>query len=208
MGFEMEMPEEFESNFLKEPGTYHCAVTQVLEGTGPKGGIIDGFTVGLDVLAGTTNGQEGKVINVTLFNPRLDQSENGKAMARRKQGAFLIASNVVNPASSGQRVTVDLQKAVGQQIVAKFAKDEREGGGDYLQLSYADIWHVDDPHCANVPKRDDAIAMIPPAYRHEAAWFDQLKSKSASGGNGSKQQQSQKTEQQQQKKAAVSYDDL
>jgi len=214
MEFEMEMPEEFggESNFLKEPGTYHCAVTQVLEGTGPKGGIIDGFTVGLDVLAGTTNGQEGKVINVTLFNPRLDQSENGKAMARRKQGAFLIAANVVNPATRGQRVTVDLQKAVGQQIVCKFAKDEREGGGDYLQLSYADIWHVDDPHCANVPKREDAIAMIPATLRHDAAWFEQLKSKAASGASGANggKQQSRSTAQSAQAatKPDVNYDDL
>lgn len=213
MSFEMEMPDEFggESNFLKEPGTYHCAVSQVLEGAGPKGGIIDGFTVGLDVLTGTVAGQEGKVINMTLFNPRLDQTDKGKAMARQKQGAFLIAANVVDPAQRGQRVQVDLQKAVGQQIVCKFAKDEREGGGDYLQLSYADIWHVDDPRCANVPKRADAIGMIPQHLRHDAAWFDQLRPKSASGGNGSRQStQSQSKAQQSQsaKKPVLSYDDL
>lgn len=215
MAWDMEMPEEMggESNFLREPGTYHCAVTQVLEGTGPKGGIIDGFTVGLDVLAGTTAGQEHKVMNLTLFNARLDQSDGAKKWARLKQAAFVIAANVVTPAQLGQRVQVDLQKAVGQQLVIKLVQEE---GKEYLDLSYADIWHVDDPRCEKCPKNPAAIAMIPQQLRHPKEWFDSLKPKkagtagsSAGGGNGS--EGSQQTRQPARAAAATTapnYDDL
>jgi hypothetical protein len=206
MAWDMEMPDEMGGggNFLTEPGAYHCAVTQVLEGTGPKGGIIDGFTVGLDMLAGTVSGQEHKVFNLTLFNARLDQSDGGKKWARLKQAAFVIAANVVTPAQLGQRVSVDLQKAVGQQVVIKL---EQQEGKEYLDLSYADIWHVDDPHCEKVPKNTAAIAMIPAAMRHEKAWFDQLKPKKTAGANGS----GSAGQQQKQSAAAASnanYDDL
>ena len=204
----MEMPEEMGGggNFLNEPGTYHCAVTSVLEGTGPKGGIIDGFTIGLDVLAGTVAGQEHKVFNLTLFNARLDQSDGAKKWARLKQAAFVIAANVVTPAQLGQRVSVDLQRAIGQQIVLKL---ELQEGKEYLDLSYSDIWHVDDPRCEKVPKNMAAIAMIPTAMRHEKAWFDQLKpKKSPAGGSGNGQRQTAAAGTSTAATAKPNYDDL
>ena len=53
MSFAMETTEDIggsaSDQYLNEPGTYHCVITNVAENEGPKGNPIDGFTVGLAV---------------------------------------------------------------------------------------------------------------------------------------------------------------
>jgi hypothetical protein len=163
--------------YLNEPGTYHLVVTSVGENEGPKGNPIDGFTVGLSVLDGTAKGQKDKSTNLCLFSPDQSKSDKSQEWARKKQTAFAIASGLVDLKKLGGKIQIDLQTAVGRQIVATFEHDD---SGKYMQLSYANIYHVDDPRAANFPKDKEALAIIPKDLRKDATYFASLLKKSES----------------------------
>jgi hypothetical protein len=170
MSFALDTTEDIgggESTYLDQPGTYHCLVTSVGENQGPKGGVIDGFTAHLAVLAGTVAGQKDKQTNLCLFSPDSSKSEKSQEWAKKKQTAFAIATEVISLASLGKRVEVDLQSAVGRQIVITFEAND----DGYLDLHYANIYHIDDPRAAKFPKDAEAIALAtkemqrqPPEY--------------------------------------------
>ena len=164
--------------FLNEPGTYHLIVDDVLDGKLSNGDSMKGFTLKLKALAGTVDGQAGNTVNLALFNAKtdVDASENGKLWARRKQTACLIAGNLLTPAQLGQKVSIDIGKLKDQQLVVKFTKDEDK---KYLDLSFADIWHVDDPRAEAIPKCAEHLAFIPKTLRHDAAYFEPLLAKKA-----------------------------
>src|SRR5690606_19446811 len=99
-------------------------------------------------------------IDLTFWKPKLDQSEKSQAMDRRKNTAFCIATNLIDPNQLGQRLVVDLSKANGQQFIAELSPQKDADGKDsdkFLQLHYANIYHVDDPEVASVPKSADAL---------------------------------------------------
>jgi hypothetical protein len=184
MSFEMETDAEIgggESQFLNEPGTYHCVITTVHEGEGPKGGQIDGFSVGLSVLDGTTKGQEDKQINLCFFSPNLDKSESSNAWARKRQTAFAVAAELIDLAKVGGKVNVNLDDAVGCQIMVNLETNEYQGRSN-LQVAYANIYHVDDPRAAKFPKKNEAIELIPKQMRRPAEYFASL-TKKANGTN-------------------------
>jgi hypothetical protein len=181
MSFAMETTEDIggsaSDQYLNEPGTYHMIVTSVGENEGPKGNPIDGFTVGLSVLDGTAKGQKDKSTNLCLFSPDQSKSDKSQEWARKKQTAFAIASGLVDLKKLGGKVQIDLQNSVGRQIVATFESDD---SGKYMQLSYANIYHVDDPRAANFPKDKEALAIIPKDQRKDAAYFASLLKKGES----------------------------
>lgn len=170
MSFALDTTEDIgggESTYLDQPGTYHCLVTAVGENQGPKGGVIDGFTAHLAVLAGTVAGQKDKQKSLTLFSQDASKSEKSQEWAKKKQTAFAIATEVVNLASLGKRVEVDLQSAVGRQLIITFEAND----DGYLDLHYANIYHIDDPRAAKFPKDAEAINLAtkemqrqPPEY--------------------------------------------
>lgn len=181
MSFALETTEDVggsgSDQYLNEPGTYHMVVTSVAENEGPKGNPIDGFTVGLSVLDGTSKDQKDKSTNLCLFSPDQSKSDKSQEWARKKQTAFAIASGLIDLKKLGGKVQIDLQKACGRQIVATFEHDE---AGKYMQLSYANIYHVDDPRAANYPKDKEALAIIPKDQRKDAAYFGSLMKKGES----------------------------
>ena len=77
----------------------------------------------------------------------------------------------------GKPVQLDLLKRIDRQVVIDlvFQKRKNEVGElvetDRLQISYAGIYHVDDPQVADVPKDQDRLAEIPTSWRHDAEWF-------------------------------------
>ena len=191
---DFDTPEDFDDGgqFLREPGTYHLAVQDVQVGTGPKGNAIDGFTVSMEVLAGTVPSEVKKSINVTFFNPKLTAKDGG-TFQRKQQSKFLIAVNLLDPVNKGKRVSIDLQKAIGQQVVAAFEIDDFQQDKKYLRLANAgmDCWHVDDPHATSIPKNEAAMKLIPKELRHDAKWFEAIYKKptaapTASGNGGRK----------------------
>lgn len=171
MSYEFDAPEEYggESPFLKQPGTYHFQVLNPEDGVSQEGKPIDGFSCSLVVVS--DGDQEGKKINLTLFNPRESDKETAQRVGREKIANFFIACNLLDPnASKGKRVSVNLGDAQMQQIVATFVPDDRNP--KYLQLDYAAIFHVDDPEVEKVQKSLKHLAILPPECRREKSWFE------------------------------------
>lgn len=190
MAMAFEAPEDLssgDSNRLSEPGTYHLIITNVREGEGPNGKPCDGFTFEADVLAGTTEGCHGKTVKETIFAPNFKSSDDAQKMSRKKLAAFFIASDAMTPDQLGKSVNIELSEAVGKQIVAEFDRQmEKDAQGKYtvptkyIQISYANIYHVDDPDVKDVPKHKEALKMRDAANKHEASYFSfKAKSKPA-----------------------------
>ena len=168
-GFELECPEDIDgqSNFLTEPGTYHAVVIAVDEAPTSKAGVLlEGFRVEFAVLDGTVAGQKGKQFDIMFFKPKLTD-KNGGEFAKRKQARFAIATGILPRAEPGKRVTVDLQQANGLQLVVELEHQKDMTTGEptkFLQLAWANIYHVDDPAVAKVPKDATALSCYRTSY--------------------------------------------
>lgn len=175
-GFDFDMPEQMDQpfNFLTEPGTYHLAVLAVDERPASKDGRpLDGFKVHVCVLDGTTAGQQKKEMELMFFAPKMSD-KNGGDFAKRKMARFAAACGILPVAAPGQRVTVDLQQAAGRQLVAEVERQTDTAGNatKFLQLAWANIWHVDDPAVAQVPKDAAALGLLPATLRKAASDFE------------------------------------
>lgn len=176
----MDMPENFdsESNFLSEPGTYHVVVLHVDEQpVGKNQQLLDGFRVDFAVLDGTTPGQRDKQVELMFFRPKMTDKNNGE-FAKRKQGRFALATGIIPRAEPGQRVTVDLQQAAGRQLVIEVERQTDQQTGQptkFLQLAWANIWHVDDPAVAKIPKDATALSLLPASLRKKPSDFEKPK---------------------------------
>lgn len=184
-----------ESNYLKTPGTYHFLVTNVNVGVGPKGTAIDGSTFECKVLAGLPDkGHAGEFVgkdcSITLFAPNMTSSEKAQGMTHRQNTAFFLATNCLQPADLGKEdLEINEELANGAQFVCRMATGQKQNDkGEYvdsadapLRVHFSDIWHVDDPAVAKIPKQADAIALIEGKDRHKPEWFDFKKGKGAAG---------------------------
>ncbi|TWU22484.1 hypothetical protein Pla52o_35410 [Novipirellula galeiformis] len=188
MSFNFDAPEDVNNGggFLNEEGIFHIIVTNCREGEGNKGKPIDGFTFEFDVLAGTVENCTGKTGGQSIFSPDLSKEQSKQDAARRKLAAFFIASSILDPNQLGQSVKIDLSGMVEKQLIIKLVRQMKqdEAGNwnvptKFLEISYSDIWHVDDPQVKDIPKNADALAMIPEEQRHDASWFDFKKKKGA-----------------------------
>jgi hypothetical protein len=193
MAFSFDAPEttQGEGGGLNTPGTYHVVINDAIEGQTSQGKPIDGLTVTVEVLAGTVKDMVGKTRSETLFAPSMKDVEKEEktgtaGMSRKKLAALFIASNAMDPNQLGKPVNVDVASLVGQQCVIKFERQyEKDGNGEYtietkfIQISYSDIFHVDDPSVKDVPKSAEALSLIPPGNRHNEGWFEWKKKKVA-----------------------------
>jgi len=193
---DFDTPEEFGGGgqFLDAPGIYHCLVQSILNGETPKGTAIDGFCITLEVLAGNVEGQVGKTINLTYFNPKINDSEKKAKLTKQQRSKLFIATNLLDPSRKGQSVKISLDQAKDQQLVARFEVDDYHSGEGktYLQIANAelDVWHVDDPNAKSCPKNEKALALIPKQLRRGPEFFEAIYKKkaapaSAAAGAGS-----------------------
>lgn len=173
--------------WLDVPGIYHVSVLDVDEQPKKKSGeLIDGTKYVLGVLEGP---QKEKQFDLMLFNPN-PVSDGESEWSQRKISAVLIATGLMNERELGGDVSYDPQDAKGQQFVIELAKDEKRSTPDktFLQMFYANCYHVDDPRAANVPKNASALKLIAAGQRREPKSFDLEKltgkAKGESGANG------------------------
>jgi hypothetical protein len=140
--------------------------------------MIRGFRVQCTVLNGTSqvNGictEAGKKQMLTFYDPDLTKSPSSQEFATKKQDRFLYVVGLISESDVGQEVSYDTDHAVGRQFVAKFVEDEyADKNGKIIQrinLSFCDMWHVDDPQVADVPKDEAKLKMIPKELRATAA---------------------------------------
>lgn len=152
------------SKYLDQPGTYHMIVMGIDENpTKRDGGLIDNafFRASLTVLAGTVDGQKDKTVDLLFFYPK-EGSKDGGAFATKQIDRFFIATGLIQEGQTDTDVDLNLQKACGRQIVAKLELDQ---DGKHLRLSYADVWHVDDPACKAIPKNEESLRLLPTSQR-------------------------------------------
>ena len=167
------------ADYCSTPGTYHALIDNVRAGLSIKDEVQDGATLELTIMDGDVAGQKNKKVNVTLWYLREDKSLEDQDISVRRLNNFALAANLLLPTQLGMdEVEVNEEDATGHQIVIKLAHARKKNAvGEYvddekfLQISYGDIWHVDDPFVAKIPKNQDAIKTIDPKYRHSADWF-------------------------------------
>lgn len=182
-GFEVEVPDDFESesNFLSQPGTYHCVIEDVKIGVGPKGNAYEGATVTLSVLDGTVPTEKKKTKAHMVGFPKATDRDGGK-FRTKVLAKFLLAANQVDPSQKGKKISVDENLLVGQQVVASFEMSEKnDQGKQYLEIGNGgmNVYHVDDPHTEGIPKDKGALSLIPKELRHPKEWFDKVYAKKA-----------------------------
>ena len=166
-----------ESSAIQKPGTYHCTITHAADGESTKGNPMSGVCAVLSVLDGTEEGQKEKEFKLHLFDPDLSKGESSQEWATKKQTAYGVAINQVDPSKLGESAECDFgEAAIGQQIIINLAESEHEGKKK-LELNYANIYHVDDPRAANFPKDKEALALLPKEFRKPAEYFDAISGK-------------------------------
>lgn len=170
-------------NTLLEPCTAHVTIIGVKVGVGPGGTPIDGFTAELDVLGGKpTNASVsaselvGKTLNLIFAPPDTTKSEKSQAMTRRKNTNFCLATGLLTPQQLGQSVDINPEDAVGRHMIVRLEKEQKQEGdkwvdGKWLRVAYDDIYHVDDPEVASIPKNVAALKYIPTELRRKPEWF-------------------------------------
>lgn len=162
-------------DFLTEPGSYHLIVEDVKDGELPNGDAFHGMAVITRVAAGDL---ADKKFNLVLYDGDESHKDRG-AFAFRKQAAFLIAANVLSPAElSGDEVGYDEQQAIGSDIIVtlELGKPNRDGK-QFLDVRFADIFHVDDPRVAKISGlaiSDEQLKAIPDGRRHKPEYFEPL----------------------------------
>lgn len=183
MTIDFDAPDDFggDSQFLSDPGKYHCLVQSVVQGATPKGTPIDGFCVTFEVLGGEVEGQKGKTINVTYFDPKITDSDKKVKLTKQQRSKFFLATNLLDPSKKGQSVRIDLENAKDQQVVVRFEVDDyhSKDGKTYLRIGNAelDVWHIDDPNARTCPKNEQALTLIPAALRRKPEFFDLIYAK-------------------------------
>lgn len=185
MALQFEMPDEVATggDFLSTPGKYHCSIVETHEepkyhGGDKKGQPVDGFRVKLSVLNGPN---AGKTTNVTFYNPKMNSRDGGK-FSLQKQAAFFIAAGLVDPSKLGQKVEIKLEDAINRQVFVELEGDDE---GKYVDLAWANIYHVDDPKAASYPRDEKSLAILPKSMRLNAAVFEAMRKGGGGGSNGS-----------------------
>ena len=187
MARSMETPEASDmagGGRLDVPGKYHLLVEDIVDGIETKNDVLPGLSVRMKVLEGD---QKDMIVSLSLLDGNLSHSDGG-LFCRKKQSAFLVAANVLTPAQlNGANVDYDEEIARTQQIVAEFEFGKKDGEvTEYLDWKYCNIYHVDDPRAAKVPKSKEDLEMIPTEFRHDAKYFESLTGRSSKASSGSK----------------------
>ena len=162
----------------KKPGFYHFLVTNIIYGKKFNDERYDGLSVELEARAGTDPTQVGKKVSLTLLDPSDDHKDKGH-MARCKQFAFLVATNLALPGQMGQTFDIDEQQAMGAQLCAELDVTTGKDGKQYMDVKFSNFYHVDDPRAADIPKATEELTVIPQQFRHagDTAFFEPLQSR-------------------------------
>ena len=178
MGMMIEQPDTMEASggkYVDKPGLYHAVISDVDENpTTRDGQALDGVQLNVTILAGTHADQVGRSIDVMMWNPRRDDEQKKQDGAKRVQTAWALATCLIGQFQAGAKAVIEPKDSIGRQIVLKLRNQQKQNdAGKWedvegkVQLSWADIFHVDDPWVEKnaVPLDASAIALIPAALR-------------------------------------------
>ena len=174
MSFEFDEPEVVESNWLRNPGTYHFVVMdQDPQPASNDGTPLNGLKLTLGVFGGTDPSQINKTWDVILFRGSDGDTENQRKTNNSRLNRFFLAVGLKkHDLKPGEKVVIqDTSLAVQRQFIAEVTQWTDRSGKARLSFSYDRIYHVDDPAVAGVPKNAEALQMIPAELRRPASSF-------------------------------------
>lgn len=178
MGLALDLPTAEDMNsggtYLTTPGKYHCLVVHAEENPTRNDKLVKGFL--LELAVQNAGEQQGLTFKAYFANGDPAHKDGG-AFALKKQVAALIAANVVTPADLGKAgVEVDVEKAKDSQVLVELALGQPDArtGKQYLDIAYANIFHVDDPRAKAFPKDANTLELIPKAHRRDEGFFAPL----------------------------------
>lgn len=190
---------------IKVPGWYHVHVTTCLADITNNDKPINGIFAEFAAFDGQP--EAGKTCQSSFFDPDpakaydpnsgasyddwKDGDGKGWLMAEKKQLAFLVATGLINESQFGKELEYDTDDGINRQLVLEMAVDDRNKDKGYMQINYANTYHIDDPRVADLVKakkltlNQDAIKLLPANLRRDPKSFDleKLGGKKA-GGNG------------------------
>lgn len=152
---------------VSKAGDFHMVIEEISEpATKPDGTLIQNSLFGITarVLATNAPGQEDKEWRGVFFQPNLQAKDGGK-FDRKKVDRFLLAVGLINPTDKGVDVEIDLDDAVGRQFLIRLEENQTRDGKSVYQMKFADVYHVDDPEAADIPKSNDGLKLIPAELR-------------------------------------------
>lgn len=150
--------------FVSEAGLYHMAVVSCDEHPTNKQGVtIDSamFRVNMVVIDSSVPGQRDKSFSEIFFQPKEDPVANPNQFAMKKATRFMLAVGLMRHDQIGKEFDVDLSSAAGRQLLVKIELDDK----GYAGISFADIFHIDDPAAKGYPRDDSFVASIPKELR-------------------------------------------
>lgn len=156
-------------NWMSEPGIYHMLVVESTEQPTKRDGspISEAICrVTLSCLAGTVDGQRDKGFDLTFWHGK-PGDEKSQAYATKRLDRFFLATGLMTRAEIEQKVSKDIElaDANGRQLVLELEERESATGKKFLDLKFAEIYHVDDPAVASVPKDAAALKLISASLR-------------------------------------------
>lgn len=164
--------------FLDKPGVYHC-VCELLELDPRKndGTPYNGFGLHFCVLTGTPKDKEfpvadliGKKKRLDFSHPKASSKDQGK-FARQKISQMLVALSLANPNDTGREIEFDTSDAMGRQFIVRLEESSGTDGKTYLDLSFDNIYHVDDPNAPACSKSQLSLDTIPANLRRKPEDF-------------------------------------
>lgn len=161
-------------SLLQEPGFYHLLIEDIRDGKicGDQEKLIEGG--GLGVRFKAIHGPHADHhLNCIFYDPQSSHKDGGK-FARKKQTALLVAANVlpIESLTSEAPVSYDENLARSQQVIAEFELGKpNDQGKRYLDISFANIYHVDDPRVKAIEKSEAHLELIPKQFRRPEEYF-------------------------------------
>lgn len=147
-----------EPAFLK-PGRYHVVVTEVTDIVNDQTQETVGFELKLQVADGTVADQKLKSFKQKYYLPSSSHKDGG-VFASKQLKALCLVSGLVSPTATN-RAQIDFAQLTDLQFICdvkerKF-KDRDGNEGKTIEIAGLNMWHVDEPEVANVPKNPTLI---------------------------------------------------
>lgn len=169
------------ASWLDKAGTYHARIISVDETPTTKDKMpIEGFRIMFGVLGGqcadgtAITTEVGKQFELTFSDPNPAKKESAQEWAVKKQTAFFLAAGLMNESQLGGDVEIELSNATNRQVIiqVEMSEPDQPGGKSFPNLAWANIYHIDDPRQARVPRDAGAVKLLPAAFRRDPNGFD------------------------------------
>jgi hypothetical protein len=136
--------------------------------------MMDGISIETEVVGGEN---DGKRYTLNLWDPKISSKDQGLS-AKKKQAAFLIATDVITPEQLGTDIEYEAANSIGALFVIELVCGNPTNDGKvYLEVSYSNMFHVDDPRSSKLvldAGQKARVESYDKQFRHPAEYFERL----------------------------------